>query len=360
MNANNMSSEYEIHILNDSKKCFPDINAGGVVGAQYVDGNENRNDQKKLDVKDKIYAPPNMEERSSPGIKVLYLAADPRKRLVKHIENSEFADLVKKKVDECGKTGDASKCIIEGMKLGASLVLDVAEESHAIQEIIDSRSQVSYEKYFNVRGNEIERQIRRLKPDIIQLACHCDGIKLIVCASGDTGYDSVKIEDFVRMLIGIEPTPKLLVLSCCNSDRFAKEILNRTEVELVAYARGSLRDAKTIQFSRVLYKNIFDGYSDEELCSPNSESSCGFEVECKGNVGDHKIYAYNKSGDSVATGACDQEYALDNHVQSNDAKKHDKSVSLYNRRPGARRKSYKEKIAEDALAYIDKMNGWQI
>ncbi len=240
------------------------------------------------------------EEYQYSCVKILYLAADPRIGIDYKVRMKKLPDIVNQKSGKLLELSgrDPEKAKAELLILGSHLVLDSPEESHAIQSAVEpqiGKGHVKYEKFFSVRAGEIERRIKEITPDIVQLSCHSDGAGLIVCGEPyGQGPARIRIDAFVEMLSKLPRCPVMIVLACCNAEKFAKKIIRKTGVGIVIYGKGALNDSSAVGFSRKLYERMMKGKNIQELFDNLCKAQFSFVVKSD-SYRTHVFYAISKT-----------------------------------------------------------------
>lgn len=224
-------------------------------------------------------------------LRILYLASDPRSRVFDCIKENKMPQLAMRvlessiqgwiqmvtkynegrtETDRVSALAEITECLKTVTRGGVNLVLDVSEEDHCIQSACEIENNpnsplMEYNKFFNVRENELQRRIEKYKPDIVQISGHGSADSLCFC-DGTLGRSHTRrrIDDIVRDVGRLESQPTVMVITCCYSTALAKALLDKTKVRMAIACEGGLISQNAIEFTQVFYHAIATGESVEE------------------------------------------------------------------------------------------------
>lgn len=206
------------------------------------------------------------ESLPSPKTKVsiVYLAVDSREsiraKLVRHEQDWEVG------FSRRNPPQNVKAAYVEGGEYGASVVLALPEESHVIQKSCDSfNGDARLSLYLNVRKSEVERSITDAKPDIFHFSGHCSqkyGLSFIPEGQGESSEHShISEDELVDLFRNLKHKIELAFIASCNSDRFARQLVERKIVGIAIGTKNSVEDQEIVKFVACFYDKLMQlGY----------------------------------------------------------------------------------------------------
>lgn len=221
--------------------------------------------------------PPSYSELSSKRSaipKILFLAADSRS----HIHGALVAHVKDWKRGFEARKGDVEKAYVEGGEYGAKVVLDIAEESHSIQDVCDKAGRsANFKPYFNVRKVEFAKRIKGVVHEVFHFSGHCSE-KYGLSLQQEPGLRQVSETSVSKDELIKEFATKpvhLAFFATCNSSAFAQTLVDRGLAEIAIGTENSVEDPEVVRFVAEFYDRLFGlGYgADRQTRIRNVQSA---------------------------------------------------------------------------------------
>lgn len=140
------------------------------------------------------------------------------------------------------------------------------EEAHIIQKSCDSfNGDARLSLYLNVRKSEVERRITDVKPDIFHFSGHCSqkyGLSFIPEVQGEEFECShISEDELIDLFRNLKHKIEFAFIASCNSDRFARQLVERKIVGIAIGTKNSVEDQEIVKFVACFYDKLMQlGY----------------------------------------------------------------------------------------------------